>query len=260
MKSVNVNSSWLLLFCGLNLIIMHCYYLNSGYVDDEVDYLTIVDCLFGVIFDLFIIYIFFYVVTRKRSKVALIFTFIITLIWSFSNILYSRFFHHYISLSAISQGKNLLDGNLISSVLNGFKWTDLYYIVSFTVFFIIVKRAKPSQSHITYLFSSLIITLIIDIVSYIIYCLYTPEYRYVSFCLQRFDNKQFSTHLHLCHPNNSTFRRGCTRALLHEFILNINTTTELTEYKKSLIAKEIDKNKYRINPKCHIKRIMSYLL
>lgn len=253
MKSVNVNTSWLLLFCGLNLLLMHSSFLNAGYIDDEVNYTAITDCILGIVLDIFTVYIFSYAITWKRQKVALKITFITTLAWSFSNVLYSRFFHHYISLSAISQSKNLLDSSLTSCVLNGLEWTDLYYIISFIIFFIIIKKIKLLNNSVTYLLSGLIIIFIIDICSYIIYCIYTPEYRYISYFLQQYDNKHFSTHLHLCHPNNSSFRRGCTRTLLHEFILNITNTTKLTEDKISLIDKEINNAKSKINPKNHIK-------
>jgi lipoteichoic acid synthase len=59
------------------------------------------------------------------------------------------------------------------------------------------------------------------------------------------EHRQFSTHLHLCDPNNATFRRGCIRTLLYEFVLN--KTIQLTDDQRQQIAKEIELSKNRVS-------------
>lgn len=105
--------------CAFNLLFMHYTCLASGIIEDEMDMTAFADNVFGVTFDVAIIIILFYLLSWKRLKVAAAGTFCITHIWAYCNILYCRFFHHYISSSAINQADNLLDIQMIKAVLDG---------------------------------------------------------------------------------------------------------------------------------------------
>ena len=125
----------LVMLSGLNLLVMHYYIYYSVYQETKVDITILFDNLLGVFIDLNILIIIISVITWWKTKPALLLTYIITLLWSFSNVMYSRFFHHYLTLSAIEQIGILKNELIIRSIENNFKWTDLYYILSPLVFY-----------------------------------------------------------------------------------------------------------------------------
>lgn len=45
----------------------------------------------------------------------------------FSNLIYGRFFHHYLTLSAVGQGGTLFDKQILDSVIAGLRWNDLLF-------------------------------------------------------------------------------------------------------------------------------------
>ena len=81
----------------------------------------------------------------------------------------------------------------------------------------------------------------VDIASYIVLCSIKPEYRYLSFLHHKIEHRQFSFRLHLCEPNNATFRRGCIRTLLYEFVLCLRGTMELSDEQRIQIENGIGK-------------------
>lgn len=244
MKYLKINHFGSVLFlCGLNLLIMHYYFLFSDYIEDEMNSTTIVDNILGIVIDLTVLLLFSYLVTWKHLKTGLTITFFITLLWSFSNILYSRFFHHYISLSAVGQGGTVFDPEIIKCVWDGLRWTDIYYILCTCLFFFLIKKVQPVKKLITKVLITLMIMVVVDICSYLIYCSLAPERRYFSFFIHRMEHRHMSAHLQLCDPNNAVFRRGCIRTLSYEFILGLIGTVELTEKQKVLIAKKIEEVK-----------------
>lgn len=111
MNVFKTNNLWLVLtLCGLNLFVMHYSALFTGCVDGEMNITTIVDNIVGVCSDVIILFLLAYGITMKRLRPALVITFCITLLWSFSNVMYSRFFHSYVSLSAMGESS---DGQFI---------------------------------------------------------------------------------------------------------------------------------------------------
>ena len=241
-KSVlNTNTVWfILLLCGLNLFIMHYSFLCAGYIENEINITTIVDNLLGIIIDVTVLFLISYLLTWRHTKAGLTITFFITLLWSFSNILYSRFFHGYLSLSAIGQGGSLFDSEMIRCLLDGLRWTDLCFVLCVVLFSVLIKRVRQVKRIVSKFFVALLVMVGIDVCSYLVYCSLTPEHRYVSFLLHRMRHRQLSTHLHLCNPNNAAFRRGCVRTLSYEFVLDYAGTVELTEENRKLIAREIE--------------------
>lgn len=236
---------FIFLLCGLNLLVMHYYILCAGNIENEINSTTIIDNLLGIVIDVSVIFLLSYFVALMRQKVALIITFTITTVWAFSNILYSRFFHHYITFSAAGQGGTLFNWEMIGCIVDGFRWTDLYFVVIVYISFLFIKHVCTIKKVVAKILLFLLIMIGIDFLSYLIYCSLTPEHRYISFLFQRMEHRQLSTHLHLCDPNNATFRRGCIRTLLYEFVLN--KTIQLTDDQQKLIAKEIKLSKNRVS-------------
>ena len=234
------NKGWsALLLCCVNLWVMHYYLLLSGCLELEDGFTLYVDNLFGIVIDVCFLYVFFFLITIKRQKVALCITFFITLFWSFSNVLYSRFFQHYISLSAIGQSRSLFDWQMARCILESLEWLDLFYILSFCSFLLLIRNKCKEKRLLLKLFVLLMIMVGIDLFSYVLFCSLKPEYRYWGYICKRIENRQFSPFLHLCDPNHSTFRRGCARTILHEMIIDLKGPIQLTDDEHAMIKREM---------------------
>lgn len=99
-------SPWMLLaLCGVNLLIMHYGFVNVGDIEDELEFTAYFDNLVGIAIDVTVVFLLSYLLCWKRMKWALSITFFVTFFWAFSNIIYARFFHHYLTLSAMGQGE-----------------------------------------------------------------------------------------------------------------------------------------------------------
>lgn len=66
--------------------------------------------------------------TWGRVKPSLLITFVSTWLLAFFNVVYARFFDHYIPTMAITQVGNLMDGEVAKCILEGFRWVDLCYV------------------------------------------------------------------------------------------------------------------------------------
>lgn len=126
-KQINVSFLVLFLMSVVNLLFLHHYFLQT--IDLEVGCFksSQVDNFLACLLDASFILLVVWIVTFGRLRLSLAITFFITLIWSFCNAFYARFFHQYLSWSSIGQAGNLSDGAVINSMLAGFELTDLYY-------------------------------------------------------------------------------------------------------------------------------------
>ena len=124
------NTRFLLLFgCSVvNLLFMH----GQMALTVEYEYPFKMDAIFSNVFSCLIDATFFFLLslllTKGRVKGALLMTFVLTALFSFFNLLYSRFFGHYLPNLAILQIGNLNDGDVLDSALTGFRRMDLFYI------------------------------------------------------------------------------------------------------------------------------------
>ena len=125
------NTRFLLLFgCSVvNLLFMH----GQMALTVEYEYPFKSDAIFSNVFSCLIDATFFFLLsmllTWGRVKGALLLTFVLTALFSFCNVLYSRFFGHYLPNLAFLQVGNLYDNDVMGSALTGFRWMDLFYIL-----------------------------------------------------------------------------------------------------------------------------------
>jgi len=136
----------LFLFSVLNMLFMHYQFFFTIGIDFYFSKTSVLDNFFAVLLDVTVIFLFFIILFLGKVKLSLTFTFFVTLILSFSNIVYSRFFGQYLSFSAIGQVGNLSDNIVIKSVLSEIRIIDSFYIVSFAFFFLILKICKKRFS------------------------------------------------------------------------------------------------------------------
>ena len=229
---------------AMNLFIMHYYILCTASMDDETNFTRFFDNILGIAIDLSFVFSLAYFITLKRQKATAIILFTCTFLWSLSNIIYSRFFHHYISFSAIEQGDNLFNAFMFDCLINGLRWTDLIYIIIFLLFLYLVKRnIFNTKRPLCAILSILFIFLIMDLVGYVIYCSLRPEHRYIRFLTDRIEARHFSNNIQLCNPNVASFRRGSIRALTTEIYINHKGILKLSQEQSFEIKNWIEHQK-----------------
>lgn len=107
---------------------------------------------FYIIFDVIVINIVFYFACIKKQRLALILSFIFIITISIINIIYSRFFHQYFSISAINEISNF-QGNWWQGYIDkAFRTTDLL-LVCFAILFLISikKKNTPAPKFLQYI-------------------------------------------------------------------------------------------------------------
>ena len=131
-----LNMRFLLMF-GLSVVNLLYLHIQMA-LTVEFEYPFKPDAIVSNVFSCLIDATFFFVLglllTWGRVKGSLLLTFILTAILSFCNVLYSRFFGHYLPNMAILQIGNLNDSDVMGSVFTGFRWQDSYYILMAVVF------------------------------------------------------------------------------------------------------------------------------
>ena len=132
-------------------------------------------------------------------------------------------------MSAIGQGDELFNSQLFSCIIDGLHWEDLYFICNLIIFCLLIRECRNINKPIIKMFVILVVAICIDFLAYVGYCFQTPERRSLSYVLQCIDNRQFSSFSHLCNPNDTCFRRGCVRSLLHEAILDFQEEIDNTK-------------------------------
>ena len=227
-----INPVWLILgLCGLNLFVMHYYILFSYGLEGEYDITQFIDNLFGICFDVSVLYLAFFLLLLRRNMVAVSMCFVVTWLWSFSNIIYSRFFFHYLSLSAISQGGVLTDGLILRCIANNFQPIDLYYLLAILLF-VILLRMKPTAMplHIPRkVLVLLCVMIVVDILGHLSYCICNPQLRYAVYFTHRLYLYHFTTHRNFSQPSFAHFARGGLRTIGVEIATSLQGRMELTD-------------------------------
>ena len=180
MITLNKNKYFLLsAFPMLNLLFMHYFFYLDGLLEWTWAYSELIN-LCSVVFDVSVLLIFFLLIFVGRLKLALVLTQMVTLIWSFVNVMYGKFFAQYMSLSAINEVHSLGDELVINSVMSGFYWYDLYFLISGIGFVIIYINLEPIRFQLIEVLKFVIIpvsSIIMTIVAYSVFHFVHPHYR-----------------------------------------------------------------------------------
>lgn len=239
------NTIWSILFlCFMNLLVMHYYILlTSGLGGGEVTILTLTNNALGVSIDVCFLFFVIYILTLFSIKVTLFLSYCLSLCWAFANILYSRFFLHYISLSAIGQGGSLFDQLMLRILIDGIRLFDCFFIISIVTFCFLIRNvdncAKP-KTIIKKVLVFFIFLFLSNVGCHLLWCAQKPEWRYFSFFLKQYNNDHFSQTTFLINPKNSYFERGCLRSLATELYFYLQGSIDLTKDNKlDIIHKEL---------------------
>ncbi len=225
----------------INLLYMH-YSISFAYVPELIDWVSIFDNLTGIIIDMTVVLLCCIIITNSKITTAFAMLYFVTFSWSFCNILYSRFFHSYISLSSISQGWSMTDSIVIKSTLQGFQWYDLIFCIWASLFIFYYKKTKNRYQHkltkaTIFIVSTfmLAIACTCDIGAHALFCLSKKEYRHFYYFKYRLSSHHILTEHALRHPIITNFHRGTIRMLAIEGYENLMGVKELTEQQEKSI-------------------------
>ena len=232
----------ILLLCVANLLVMHYYIIYTCHVESVNIFLYISNAL-STLFDIGCVFLIFYIVTGRRLKATLWFCFGVTLVWSLSNVVYSRFFNHYLTLSAIGQSDMLLNGWILRCIRGDLRWSDLYYVFSFVLGCSLLSRSfhiKRIPHLIRNLFVTLILFLIVYFIAYAGYSYLKHPSHFVSYFTNILEYRITRTP---ASPIYSHFLRGEIRSLCVDAWLNSRGDLVLSENQKKAIEQTVEESR-----------------
>ena len=229
--------------CLANLLFMHYTVISTCTVEWPLFFISFIDNIASITLEIAIISLILFFLTKRRIKRSATICFVVTLVWSFSNIMYSRFFHQYLSFSAFEQADALMDGLIINCIINEVKWIDLYFLLIPILFGILHNKTKEKQLGYWDIKKHLLLILFpvgLVLFSHFAYCYSNPAYRYVSYYLNQIYKKHFYTKSISIEPIYATFHRGSIRMLLTESLMNLSGPMNLSEHQMQMIKNEVD--------------------
>ena len=222
---------------------MHYSIFLSCNVERQIDNTIFVDNLCIVICEVLILFFVLSFVTGCKGKLAALLSSLLTLLWSFCNVVYARFFFQYISVSAIGESANILDPFIFKCLIDGIRWTDLYYLGSILISFCLFLRAPVCRLKLLDLkwgFLVVLIMFVIDVAGHVIYCISSPSMRYFSYVKHRLSIELLSQQCYSAQPVYANFQRGSVRTLGYGIIEDLSGTMQLTDIQKKMIKEEMD--------------------
>lgn len=231
------NTRFLLLF-GLsvvNLLFMH----GQMAMTVEYEYPFKPDAIWSNVFSCLIDATFFFLLsmllTRGRVKGALLLTFVLTAVLSFCNVLYSRFFGHYLPNLAILQVGNLNDNDVMGSALTGFRWQDVYWLLAVGCLLLAYRRIDEGKLRgwlrtLGCLWGAMLASVLAFIIVLGLFHDHNFETSFIRFSPIRVQYTQA--------PNNMLYRSGFLRRALVCYDDFIQKDLELDESQKEAIRRE----------------------
>lgn len=229
--SINWNFLALFLMSVLNLLFVHYFFLQSIGLEVDCFKSSIIDNLIASLLDTTVVLLVSLFITLKKHKICLAITFAITLIWSFCNVFYARFFHQYLNWSSIGQAGNLSDTSVVNSMLAEFHIIDLYYPIMAILFiwiYIKTRRNDFTNKSLQTIMTTWIICISLGILVHSLY-IFHPQYGVV-YALEKtmFTPKKMDS----MWPNWTVFHKGFFRKLVVDQIIRdkeVNLTKEQIE-------------------------------
>ncbi len=219
-------------FSVCNLLFMHYYILFTCNMEMPLEGTAFFDNICSVLLESLFLFLLFYILFLNRMIYALTTTFIITIVWAFCNILYSRFFLRYITLSSLGQAGNLIDKTMIMCIIDGLRITDIYFILIPIIYYLINRTKVEKKVGIkTFRIMLLLFPLIIlfNLSIHALYCFSNSKLRYFSYYKERIYNNHIIIDYNLGRPNWSNFHRGSIRTLIAEMKIMYQGSIELNE-------------------------------
>ncbi len=226
----------------VNLLLMHYTIFMTCQMEFKSDILSHFDNFCSVIFDVSIVFLLFYIITKKNWRKAWTGCYVVTLLWSFSNVVYSRFFNQYISLSSIAQSGSLWDEFMIRCIIEKLNWTDSYYLLSSFLFIFIIKGVvNPQGLHIVR--NIILINLILITTEGILFGSYCYKHHFFSHFPTEYAQRYYKIESTYWQPVMSYFRRGSIKMLSIGIYENMQKNIQLNKKQIDIILKSSKESK-----------------
>lgn len=243
-KHINVVFLLMFLMSVVNLLFLHHYFLQTIGLEVGCFKSSLVDNLLACLLDVTFVWLVSWIITLRRLRTSLMITFVITLLWSFCNVFYARFFHQYLSWSSIGLAGNLADPIVLDSMSAGFRLIDLFYPLMIIPFCWLCYRSRrhdvKSESLRTLLYTWLS-CLLIGLAVHSLYFFHSHigfvyELEKTLFTPEKMDSMW---------PNWTVFHKGFFRKLIVDQ-LKRNSKLELTKEQEAAIEKEYSDHSQRV--------------
>ncbi len=240
---------------------MHHYFLQTIGLEVGCFKSSLVDNLIACLLDVSVILFIAWIITLRRLRISLAITFVITLIWSFCNVFYARFFHQYLNWSSIGQAGNLSDASVVNSMLAEFHTIDLYYPIMAILFFWIFIRWRGHNTTSKSLRTIILTWLICATLGIIVHISYIfhPHYGVV-YALEKtmFTPEKMDS----MWPNWTVFHKGFFRRLVVDQLTR-DSEIKLTKEQIEEIEKAYSDHSQRVTKRTapdHIKNVIFILV
>lgn len=214
----------LFFFSMLNMLYMHYQFLVTIGIDFYFAKTSVLDNFLAVLIDVTTIFLLFLLLSWGRVKTSLTFTFILTLTLSYSNIIYSRFFGQYLSLSAIGQAGNINDNVVIQSILSEIRIYDMFHILFIFLFILLLYfiRNKNILTKVSLHILGIVWTLvlILVLVSHSIYIFQGSFERSIQTLFPSYSDNSDHPNWENVYPNWATFHKGLFRSVFINHFFN----------------------------------------
>lgn len=259
----HINSYFLTLFMMsvVNLLFVHHYFLQTIGLEVGCFKSSLVDNLIACLLDTTFILFISWLITMRRLRMSLAITFVFTLIWSFVNAFYARFFHQYLNWSSIGQAGNLSDTSVINSMLAEFHTIDLFYPLMAVLFVWLYFRSRKEDlkyKSLRTLIMTWIVFATLGVIAHASY-FFHPHYGVV-YALEKtmFTPKKMDS----MWPNWTVFHKGFFRKLVVDQLTR-DSEVKLTKEQKEEIEKAYSDHSQRVTKRTapdHIKNVIFVLV
>ena len=251
--------------CIINLLVMHYTLISTCDVDKALVPIDFVDNFVVVVVEGVLLTALFSLFSWGRLRIALFLSVIVTCLWSFSNVAYSRFFFQYIPFSAFSESGNMLDPFMLKCLIDGLKWQDFYFVLALVLSMGLYRKAP--EVRITLMFSLRRLALFgVGVVCIVLFMhfAFNPTFK-INLYFRTLYSDLFTQWHYTNLPFNTNFQRGSMRNLLFAFSESLFSDMELTEEQRKKIREELQllrplqsTSSHEVNPK--IKNVIVLLV
>lgn len=260
-KHFNMTFLVMFIMSVVNLLFLHYYFLRTIALEVDCFKTSYCDNLIACLLDVTFILAIIWILTLKRLRISLAITFFITLIWSFCNAFYARFFHQYLSWSSMGEAGNLTDPIVVDSMMAGFQFIDLYYPLMAILFCWLYIKNKHHDVKSKSLWSIILLWSCCLIMGLAVHSLYIfhPTKTFVSVM----EKTMFTpAKMDSMWPNWTVFHKGFFRKLVLEPLTHENSL-KLTKEQEQEIEKEYLDHSLRVTQRTapeHVKNIIFILV
>lgn len=242
----------LMFFSVVNLLFMHYQLLVTIGLDFYFSKTSVLDNFMAVLLDVTVLFLLFFYISWGRVRISLFLTFITTLLLSFCNIVYSRFFGQYLTFSAFGQASNLVDNVVIDSILSEIRIYDFFYLVILLLFiYVYAKSWKKNieKGYLRILGIVWAVLLVIIIICHSVYLVQGSVERAIQTIYPSYSQDPERPNWENVYPNWATFHKGLFRSVVIDFFCKGGNNIELNPTQVQKIQKEFQNHELRVTEK-----------